>query len=503
MAGFWIWLRRLRWAGLDRIQARHPIVTHAAIVIALASLTFLWTAEPFWRTAALTDVKPASSQASLNGVYTLIKGYEQWRRPAGTLSGGSHGTANPNQAVERVRANLISDEYTPASDLYPLARRIKSRSRQTRVATNFVIVILESFSAKHVGVLNGTRRSLTPNLDRLANGGILFTRFYAHSIRTHDGLAGVVASFPSILGMHIPRRSGTDPLHTLGTLLRREGYETSFIYGFDSRFDHMGIFMKKSGFDHIYDSSDFAAGLRRYTWGVSDEALFDKAGKLLSAQSEDGPFLSVILTSTSHPPYDIPESYFESFPAARDLGKLAAFAYTDWALGKFMEEAARQPYFSNTVFVFVADHGQKINETSRQCKRFHIPLVLYSPSLFKEPRRIRTIGGQVDIGTTLLKLIGYDGVFHFPGRDLLSLPKDDGWVLMRSNNTVFCRFDDCLLAGDVRDTMLTAYAVDSTQRITGTDVSVKQTVVDSMVSFTRDYYNTISYIFRRGLHRTP
>ncbi len=37
--------------------------------------------------------------------------------------------------------------------------------------------------------------------------------------------------------------------------------------------------------------------------------------------------------------------------------EMNAFRYTDFGYKKFMEAAQKEKYFSNTVFVFIGDHG--------------------------------------------------------------------------------------------------------------------------------------------------
>jgi phosphoglycerol transferase MdoB-like AlkP superfamily enzyme len=57
--------------------------------------------------------------------------------------------------------------------------------------------------------------------------------------------------------------------------------------------------------------------------------------------------------------------------------------YTDFAMKKFFEMAEKQPWFSNTVFVIVADHcASSAGKTELPVDKYRIPAMIYSPDLF-------------------------------------------------------------------------------------------------------------------------
>jgi phosphoglycerol transferase MdoB-like AlkP superfamily enzyme len=54
--------------------------------------------------------------------------------------------------------------------------------------------------------------------------------------------------------------------------------------------------------------------------------------------------------------------------------------YTDFAMKKFFEMAEKQPWFSNTVFVIVADHcASSAGKTELPVDKYRIPTMIYSP----------------------------------------------------------------------------------------------------------------------------
>ena len=93
--------------------------------------------------------------------------------------------------------------------------------------------------------------------------------------------------------------------------------------------------------------------------------------------------------------------------------------YADYALEKFFESAAREPWFDNTLFVLTADHTPGTNDPlySTDLGKVHIPMLFYYPqdSLCIE---INRVAGQIDVMPTILQLLGYDKKFFAFGHSL-------------------------------------------------------------------------------------
>jgi arylsulfatase A-like enzyme len=94
--------------------------------------------------------------------------------------------------------------------------------------------------------------------------------------------------------------------------------------------------------------------------------------------------------------------------------------YSDWAIGHLMDLASKEPWFENTVFAFVADHGAIVDPKYDMPLSFHhTPLILYAPSILGAPRTFDGLGGQIDAGPTLLGLLDVPYVNNTMGVDLL------------------------------------------------------------------------------------
>jgi len=470
-------------------------------MLSLLFLSFLWVGEPFWRTSLFSVSDQALNQLSLNGVYTLIKAVDQKRIMENDSDGITCLFGPMEEAIQFERNLVCSENEELTSELYPMARKIVHPDPLPVLKPNIVIILMEGFSASYIGVLDPDSESCSPGFDKLTRTGIFFTNFYGQGTRTHHGIVSIVGSFPSLMSAMLTRRRGTESFYTLGTIFKQYGYNTSFIYGYDSGFDHMGFFLKQGGIDRIIDQVEFPAPKFRGKWGVSDEDLFDKVHEFFLNQQPDVPFFSVILTSSNHSPFEVPDDFLNEYTKYADDKKRAAFAYSDYALTQYIEKARTAPYFRNTIYVVLADHGEIRDSEDRYLKRFHIPCLIYAPYLLTVPRVIGTIGSQVDIGPILMHLIGYPDAFHLFGRNLLTISEEEGFAVMRNNFNVFYRKGNSVLLRDIRDTISIIYEVDSLSRMLADRVIVDDSLKTCMNKELESYLQTLHHIYSTGKHR--
>jgi phosphoglycerol transferase MdoB-like AlkP superfamily enzyme len=281
---------------------------------------------------------------------------------------------------------------------------------------NIVVIILESWTADVIGAL-GAEKGIAPYFDELAQKGILFTDFYANGWRTSYGVPAVLSGFPSTPeGSMLNRPNKMEQLPTLAGTLKENGYATSFYYGGDAHFDDMIAFFCHSKFDAVYDKSTFQTKDMNSKWGVHDHVLFERVLADLSRQPE--PFFSAMLTISSHEPFEVPmKTVFAGNDNASKFKN--AIHYTDKSLNAFFENAKKQPWFKNTLFVLVADHGNTLplyRLNAYAPERSRIPLLLCGEAIKTEYRgtRRQTTGSQSDIAATILaQLQMKDNDFHW------------------------------------------------------------------------------------------
>jgi len=378
-----------------------------------------------------------ANQLALNGVYTLGRSiWEEHREKRGKFLKRFHFFSS-REALSTVQELLKGPKEKFSDPSRSLTRWYHPNTEADDY--NVVIILLESWLARHVGILGG-EPAVTPNFDRLARKGILFENFYATGTRTNRGVVSVLCSFPSQPTRSIMKRfSANYPFMSIAQILKDRGYQSILIYGGDLQFDNMEGFLRTQGVERFIGEKDFPSGARLGKWGVPDHIVFARANQEF-AKFGSNPFLGIIITLSNHEPFLLPSSDFRIFSREVPHSEyLNTFYYSDWALGEFFRQAEKEPYFKNTVFVLVADHGKFMeSQSDLPLERFHIPCLIYAPYILgSSPRRIATVASQTDLVPTLLGILGKPVLHQSWGRDLLSLsPEDEGFAMMLDGDLI-------------------------------------------------------------------
>ncbi len=310
--------------------------------------------------------------------------------------------------------DIVHDLYDSTANNF---RHIPSDSAECHA--NIVLITMESMSASFMERFGNPER-LTPVLDSLYRHSIAFDRMFANGNRTVRGLEALSLSLPPSAGQSLIKRPDLKPRTGIGSVLRDKGYRTIFFYGGKSYFDNMGPFFRSIGFDVVdidnYSEADLTF---KNVWGVCDEDSYTKMLHTLDDIHDSGsPFFAQLMTISNHRPYTYPEGRIDI--SATSKSRRGGIMYSDYALGRFMHEASKKPWFDNTVFVIVADHcASSAGETELPLENYHIPALIYQPSKL-QPEIIGHTVSQIDLMPTVLAIlgIGYDSTFY--GRNALS-----------------------------------------------------------------------------------
>ncbi len=338
----------------------------------------------------------------------------------------------PATAETRIRS-LIDDgdaRFLPQAPR-PERRHIEHAGPERRY--NVIQIVVESLSAEFLGLF-GHPDGLTPNLDALAGESLVFTNFMATGTRTVRGMESLVLSVPPTPGRSIVKRPDNAGLFSVATVLAEKGYDASFFYGGYGYFDNMNAFFAGNGFtvhDRATEDDDVVF---TNAWGVSDEDLFRWVLEDADRRAAEGrPFFDFVMTTSNHRPYTYPEGRID-IPS--HTGRDGAVKYTDYAIGRFLEEARKRPWFEDTVFVIVADHcAGSAGKTSLPVERYRIPLLIHAPGRI-EPGVIDTLASQIDLAPTLFGLLNWSYDSEFFGRDVLHLPADEGRALIGTYQSI-------------------------------------------------------------------
>lgn len=317
-----------------------------------------------------------------------------------------------------------------------------------------IFISIDTVAADRVSAL-GSRRVCTPNLDRFAADGALFTEAYASDIPTqpsHTALftgrfginTGIVSHF------HPPAALHPDSVW-LPSVFRAKGFRTGAV-------DH--LFSMKEWFIRGYDDYIVPPGRSRSPGSVIN----DLAQGWLDRHREEDFFLFLHFWD-AHIPYVPPEpyksmytsalrervdpqvwhklqarptyplakrnlyEYLEELPSLEYIEALhyAEIAYLDAELGRLFNHLEEVGILDDSLVVVFGDHGEVMTEHDAWFDHaglydsvVHVPLIIRAPGLVPATR-IDAMVSLADVLPTILELHGFDDVSERNGFDGVSL----------------------------------------------------------------------------------
>ena len=281
---------------------------------------------------------------------------------------------------------------------------------------NILVIFMESFGATMIERLGG-EKGVAPNLERLADEGVFFSRIFANSFRTDRGTVCTFSGYPGLPTLSLMKVSNLcQSLPNIARTLGDAGYTTDFLYGGDINFTNMQGYLRAGGFHTITSQDDFSMSDRNYSkWGVPDGLTFNRLFDMLKErEGAKKPWFTAFLTLSSHEPFEVP---FKKF----DDAHYNAFAYTDHCIGEFIKRFKKTPQWKNTLIVLLPDHGTPYpKEGERFSPRyFRIPMI-WAGGAVSCKMTVEKIMNQTDLAATLLAQLGLKhGDFKF-SRNVLS-----------------------------------------------------------------------------------
>jgi len=361
------------------------------VALFLLGLTFLgirggWGISPMNPSKVYFSNKPILNHAALNTNWLLLSNY---LKKADNKNHYNYFSKKENEDLVKA--------------LYP-----KAKGQQTEILNtekpNIVLFILESFTADVVKELGGEENT-TPAFSKLISEGLLFKNIYSSSDRTDKGLVAILSAFPSqAVKSIIKENDKQEKLPSITNEMVDAGYKTSFFYGGDTDFSNFKSYLLTHKIQTLIDSKNLEGKDLTSKWGAYDEVILEKHLQFL--KTEQQPFFSTLLTLSNHEPFELPKPGAFNNNSIENKFRNTSH-YTAECLLNFINKAKQQPWYKNTLFVLIADHGHRLPKNTNDIyvdKRYHIPFLILGGALKKELKNttIDKFGSQTDLASTLL-----------------------------------------------------------------------------------------------------
>jgi len=296
-------------------------------LLSLVPLAFFAAAAWFMPWLALRLPMPRAAGLAFGAVVIVAAGFPSVL----TLSAGSFASDtdyyladNKTSWFVRRTAGYLASRWSAAPvDVsltgYPLMHRatyddvLGPRMTLAAQKPNIVFVIVEGLGRDFTGP-GAEYGGFTPFLDSLADRSLSWDNFLSTSGRTFGILPSLLGSLPfgpsgfMELGAKMPSHA------SLVTLLKAQGYATSYFTGTNGHYDNIDVFMERQGVDRFVDESGFSPAYAKQpseggseSWGYPDDALFRRSLELIGTSSR-APRLDVYLTITTHEPFIPPRA---------------------------------------------------------------------------------------------------------------------------------------------------------------------------------------------------
>lgn len=342
--------------------------------------------------------------------------------------------------------------YFPITQADSILVNMQRESKDTTISIlnttrpNIVMVFLESWSADVMECVGG-EKGITPKFGELAKEGLLFTNCYATGFRTEQGMLAILSSYPAQPTSSIIKQFGKfDKLPNLYRTLGEQGYHTSFYSGGSLQFDNIEGYLRAAGVDKMVGEKDWTFTKATH-WGAYDDETFAMHNKALGELPQ--PFMSGITTMITHEAFEgtVPVLYNSDANPTNDAYR-NSMHYADSCLFLYIKQAQTQPWYQNTLFIIVADHGCRFPKTRNnfEQERHHIPLLLMGGALKKEYTGVQytAVASHTDIAHTLLAQMHLPSAEYKRSKNLFNpfAPKfayyafDNGFGLIAPGKTV-------------------------------------------------------------------
>lgn len=290
---------------------------------------------------------------------------------------------------------------------------------------NILMILLESWSGDIIAPIGG-EEGVSPGFTRLCQDGILFPNFYSTGFRTEQGQAALFGGFPAQPTTTVMQDfQKFDKLPGLAETLGQHGYYSSFYYTGDLDFANTGKYLFSSGFEQIIgeQNTDFED---KTLWGAMDEELFSYHLKKVNSDSE--PFFTVIMTSTSHEPFEAPVAKIFPGDDPADLYRNTVH-YTDAAMWDYLEKARKTDWYKNSLVFIVSDHAHHLpyRRERHDPERHHIPFLITGGALKDELRGLQreSFSSHIDFPATVLGQLGIAATDFKYSKDLFNPQRSD------------------------------------------------------------------------------
>lgn len=294
--------------------------------------------------------------------------------------------------------------------------------------------------------LNGNTNLSTPNIDRIAERGVVFDRFFVSPVCSPTRAEILTGRYHQRGGVY-STSAGGERLDldetTLAEILREAGYRTAAFGKWHNGMQYP-YHPNGRGFEEFYG---FCSG----HWGNYFSPMLERNGELVKGDgyiiddltnqaigfieaNREHPFFVYLPYNTPHSPMQVPDMWWKKFEKMEPVLKhrdpekenlqhtraaLAMCENIDWNVGRVVESIRDLGLYENTIIIYLSDNGpngwrwnggMKGRKGSTDEGGVRSPIMMQWGRNLEGGRTVNQIAGAIDLFPTLIDLAGIE--FH-------------------------------------------------------------------------------------------
>jgi arylsulfatase A-like enzyme len=322
-------------------------------------------------------------------------------------------------------------------------------SSKTQTQPNIILILTDDQGWGDLSI-SGNTNLTTPNIDKLAETGVTFDRFYVCPVCSPTRAELLTGRYHVRGGVYSTSRGGERldlDETTLANVLKKAGYATA-AYGKWHNGMQAPYHPNTRGFDDYYG---FCSG----HWGNYFDPMLEHNGEIVKGdgfiiddltnhgldfidKNKDNPFFLYLPFNTPHSPMQVPDKWWAKFENM-DLGlrnrdqerenilhtkaALAMCENVDWNVGRVTAKVEELGLAENTIIIYLSDNGPngwRWNEGMKGRKGstdeggVRSPLFMKWEGKFKAGKTIIQIASAIDLLPTLKDLAGIESISEKP-----------------------------------------------------------------------------------------
>ncbi|MBC7456642.1 MAG: LTA synthase family protein [Bdellovibrionaceae bacterium] len=331
---------------------------------------------------------------------------------------------------------------------------------------NVILLVMESWGTYGISASHPPDFDLVGKMQKHFDQDFINLHFLANTPGTAGSLSCILAGIPQRAispflteSSYLNTPLSTSPAFTY----KKQNYETHFLYGGNPGWRDINKYALTQGFDFIEGEIDVKKTLNEnniqmvgtHDWGIYDEDLFKYINLKLKEKSEKKK-LYVVMTTTNHPPFELPPKYdvkailaevsILKYPEHTRIidsnlaqERFKTYRYTSDALAQFIDVIKNSELKKSTLIAATGDHSSwlvNFNSNERFIKDT-VPFYIYIPENVRKSHRLdknifeTSFGGHMDIWPTLYNLSLNHSEYETFGADMF-IKKDLTFALNNS-----------------------------------------------------------------------